>query len=72
MKYVRYLIVLLVLLVMASPMIVRADTFDFTFATVNGDFSGSGFSTHTHSQPIRSPVIRLHTQDSIFLRWTEK
>ena len=47
MKYVRYLIVLLVLLVMASPMIVRADTFDFTFATVNGDFSGSGvFDTY--------------------------
>ena len=47
MKYVRYLIVVGVLLVMGSPMIVRADTFDFTFATLNGSFSGSGvFNTY--------------------------
>jgi hypothetical protein len=37
----------LALLVLGSPSVVRADTFDFSFATLSGDFSGSGsFETY--------------------------
>ncbi len=39
----RYVLSLaLVLLVMGSPSAVKADTFDFSFTSVTGDFSGSG------------------------------